>query len=197
MASVTRVVRGQDMMVVTFGYQCGDYTPGQTVNINGRYFAIAEADENSVSVLTRYGGPLDLPEGTEVNMTGPLGKGFPVYDSWDAVIVCGGTATGVGFNLLNYRASKGLRTWFVSYTRGSNPYTGTIHGLAGLKNIERSVNWDTKKDGRPETPYSPLVSGQFPEGTQVFVAGTKELVEACRQHAEQFGISPNNINLNY
>ena len=197
MANVIRVVRGQDMMVVTFDYQCGDCTPGQTVNINGRYFAIAEADENSVSVLTRYGGPLDLPEGTEVNMTGPLGKGFPVYDSWDAVIVCGGTAMGVGFNLLNYRASKGLRTWFVSYTRGSNPYTGAIHSLAGLKNIECSINWDTKKDSRPETPYSPLASSRFPEGTQVFVAGTKELVEACRQHAEQFGISPNNINLNY
>ena len=197
MASVTRVVRGQDMMVVTFDYQCGEYTPGQTVNINGRYFAIAETDENSVSVLTRYGGPLDLPEGTEVNIAGPLGKGFPVYDSWDAVIVCGGTATGVGFNLLNYRASKGLRTWFVSYTRGGNPYTEAVDSLSGLKSIERSVSWDTRKDGRPETPYSPLSAGQFPEGTQVFVAGTKELVEACRQHAEQFGIPPNNINLNY
>jgi len=197
MAKVIKTFRDSDMMIVTFDHPVDSHTPGQTVNINGRFFAIAEANESSVSVLTRYGGPLDLPEGQEVNMTGPQGKGFPVYDSWDAVIVCGGTATGVGFNLLKYRSERGLRTWFVSYTRGGNPYAGIINEVAGAKCVEATINWNTRESGRPENPFSPFECSSFPQSTQVFVAGPKELVESCRQHSEQFGISSNNINLNY
>jgi hypothetical protein len=197
MAKVVKSIRDSDMMIVTFDHPCGSAVPGQTVNINGRFFAIAEADENSVSVLTRYGGPLDLPEGTEVNMTGPLGKGFPAYDSWDAVIVCGGTATGVGLNLLKYRLDRGLRTWFVSYTRGGNPYAKTIDDLSSAKCADFCMNWNTRELDRPAFPYSPLHDSKFPAGTVVFVAGPKELVESCQASAEQFGIDPNNIHLNY
>ncbi len=197
MAKVVRSVYSSDMMMVTFDHQCGDYIPGQTLNINGRFFAIADADTETVSVLTRYGGPLDLPEGTEVNMVGPIGKGFPGYDSWDAVIICGGTATGVGFNLLNYRASRGLRTWFVSYNRGGNPLTVAINESSDKKGVESSIDWNTRELGRPDSPYSPFGVESFPEGTHVFVAGSKELFESCRDNAVKFGIDANNIKLNF
>jgi NAD(P)H-flavin reductase len=197
MAKVIENLRGDDMIVVRFEMLCDGASPGQCINVNGRFFAIADSDENSASVLTRYGGPLDLPEGTEVNVAGPLGKGFPVYDSWDAVIVCGGTATGVGYNLLKYRSQRNLRTWFVSYTRGGHPLSSGIESIREMKGIETVVEWNTKKLGRPDTPFTPLNVKEFPIGTQVFVAGPKELVDSCRSCAEQFGIESNNINLNY
>ena len=93
-------------------------------------------------------------------------------------------------SVLNYRSSRGLRTWFVAYSRWPHPFQEKVKDAGG-------ISWVTREQDRPATPLTPFGVDSFPPGTQVFFAGTKELLESIRNTVEQFGISLNNINLNY
>lgn len=164
--------------------------PGQCVVIGGRYFAVAESDGKEVTVLTRHGGPLDVDVGTLVSLEGPTGNGFQNADCENAVVICGGTGIGACISVLDYRQKHGLKTWFIAYSRWPHPFQKKVSDAGGL-------SWVTREKDRPSTPLTPFGVESFPPGTQVFFAGTKELLESIGSTVEQFGISPNNINLNY
>lgn len=189
MSKVLRKDIGPDFMTVTYELPF-DVKPGQCVVIGGRYFAVAESNGSEATVLTRHGGPLDVDVGSEVDLSGPMGSGFPNIDCENAVIVCGGTGIGACVSVLNYRRRRGLQTWFVAYSRWKHPFQNQVNEAGG-------ISWVTREQDRPKTPFTPFGVESFPQGTQVFFAGTLELLESIRQRVEQFGISSNNINLNY
>jgi ferredoxin-NADP reductase len=189
MSKVTRKNVGPDFMTVSYALD-SEVKPGQCVVIGGRYFAVAESSDGEVTVLTRHGGPLDVDVGSDVDLSGPVGNGFPNVDCENAVVICGGTGVGACISVLDYRRRAGLHTWFVAYSRWPHPFQKNVEDAGG-------ISWITRESDRPATPLTPFGVDKFPVGTQVFFAGTKELLESIRSNVEQFGISANNINLNY
>jgi ferredoxin-NADP reductase len=166
--------------------------------VGGKYLAIAGCDGTGLSVLTRPDTSFDVAPGTEVEIEGPLGGGFPSHDCDEAWIICGGTAIGVGMSLLNWRATRGLRTSMVAYSRSNVPLIGTSPAAKGLPWIDRISGWNTAAFGRPSTPLDPIVRNDISLAhVNLFVAGPKSLIDGVRESVEKFGISANNIKLNY
>jgi NAD(P)H-flavin reductase len=147
-------------------------TPGQCVKINGNWYAIAEQQDSSFDVFVKKDSSLLLSD--EHAVEGPLGPGFKNIDCQDAVLVAGGTGIGAMLHLLRYRADKGLSSYVVHYVRSSF----NVKEMVPASLCKEHVVWNTTWAGRPSTPVSPL--SYLPEGTHIFVAGPKSLVEACK-----------------
>lgn len=174
------------------------FTPGQVIKVNGKFLAIAGCDGMGMRALTRAESPFDVEAGVEVEIEGPIGAGFPNHDCEEAWIVCGGTAIGVGKSLFDWRASRGLRTSMMLFSRSQVPLLDRLPGAKGLPWIDRVSGWNTASNGRPATPLDPILRHDISVAhVNVFVAGPKSLIDGVKESVEKFGISVNNVRTNY
>lgn len=174
------------------------FIPGQVIKVNGKFLAIAGCDGTGMHALTRAGSPFDVESGEDVEIEGPIGAGFPNHDCEEAWIVCGGTAIGVGKSLFDWRASHGLRTSMVAFSRSNVPLLDRLPGAKGLPWIDRVSGWNTSMSGRPPTPMDPIMRHDSSLAhVNIFVAGPKSLIDGVKENLEKFGISVNNVRTNY
>lgn len=181
---------------VLLKFPCNEPRPGQCVAFDGKYFVIAHHFNGVGAVFTKPKSAIDLPHGTHVDLSKPVGKGFNVEAiELTPVIVTGGTGFAAGLSLLRhfYESKQDFR--MVAYTRQPSQ-VDDVTGLLAVPRDDRLQTWNTQLLGRPAAPLDPL-NISITASTPVFFAGPKELHEALRTDLDKRGLSDVTIRLNY
>lgn len=175
-------------------FDCAPAAPGQCVVFDGKYFVIAHSFNGTGVVVTRPKSAIDLPPGTHVDLSKPVGKGFDLEVTGTPVIVTGGLGFAAGLPLVRHFQEAKVDFRMVAYTRHPMQVTDVM-GLLSIRESGVKV-WNTAVSGRPVTPLDPI-DVPITVDTPFFFAGPKELHEACRAELDKRGLTDVRIRLNY
>jgi len=190
--------RKGEYALVICSHSLKEVIPGQYVAVGENYYAISDFTAGSVSLLVKTNSRLDLPAGSQLQVSGPLGQGFPDIETPVATIAVAGTATGAGVLLAESRRLKGLKTNLIVVSRGLTPLDSRLYDLSWGDGFTRVFSWCTLlQKSRPSPPLSTFLSPKELLQGSLFLAGPKGFVNDCKENAKQMGLSENNIKTNY
>ena len=196
------------------------FIPGQFVQITTRpgessYFAIASPpeDHSGLDFLVKRGKGaswemFDLSVGSEVDVTGPQGKGFPIHDHKGKNLLMIGVGTGIAplrsalRSALSQRESFGdLIFVYGVLTPQHFCYLDDLHQWS--RNSVQVHLTVTFPEGTSWLGHSGLVQEVLkkikprPDNTVALLVGMKEMIQENTQLLLEMGFAPENLLLNY
>ena len=173
---------------------------GQVYKIDGKYAAVANWRDNTVSFITKVGSWLDGFDKDSYEFMGPIGDGFKNHNCPKAVVVAGGTGIGAAIHLLNSR-DHNLESHLLFFSRSEPCYSRMATTMGVSPHLTTITQWNTKAKGRPSKPLDLLlVRSDWKydlKNTHFFVIGPKSLEAAVREQCKELGVPDGNFHLNY
>jgi NAD(P)H-flavin reductase len=146
--------------------------PGQSVLINGRYYALADLRDNELDIVTQCKYSRFFVDDIVIEL--PIGQGFTNLNLQSAVCIAAGTGLGAVISLVKYRHEKNLSTQVQIYGRNITKQLVTA-AFPILNNVEFNV-WNTTELGRP------IIKNILPDDPEVpvFFAGPKGFLDEIK-----------------
>ncbi len=167
-------------VVLTHSEPLQHILPGSCALINGRWVAIADFTDSTLTFLVKSSSFLLREEIDAVEF--PVGRGFPAATSPAAIVIAGGTGVGALALLVNQLISRGINPAIGVVSRGIDPLAlGSFY-----PQFARAFFVNTKNCSRPKQLLRYLYNGQ--SNTEVFVAGPKSLVDEVALDAQHLNL---------
>ena len=167
-------------VVLTHSEPIQHILPGSCAVINGRWVAIADFTDSTLSFIVKSSSFLFREEIDNVEF--PAGRGFPAATPQSAVVIAGGTGVGAVVLLVNQLFSRGINPMIGVCSRGLDPLALSSF----YPQFARAFFVNTKNCSRPKPLLRYLYNGQ--SNTEVFVAGPKSLVGEVALDAQHLNL---------
>ena len=168
-------------VVLTHPEQTRHIIPGACAVVNGRWMAIADFTDSTLTFIVKSSSFFFREEIDKVEF--PAGKGFPPPVAESAVVIAGGTGVGAVTLLVNQLVSRGINPLIGVCSRGLDPLIYSKF----YPQFARAFFVNTENCSRPKQLLRYLYNGQ--SSTEVFVAGPKSLVSDVALDAQYLNIN--------
>ena len=205
-----------------YGEALKPFIPGQFVRIGipklnepaPGYFAIASCPKHpdSYEFFVKDAGPLsaylcDINDGTELEVEGPLGKGFDLTPFKGADVYLVGVGTGIAplrtvwQDIIHHREDFGKVTIYAGFLTSMHQLlTDELEELAKF-NIEVSITLEIGHESwdGPIGYVQHALEADAPDGVNAVacLAGMSAMVDACTETLQNLGFNDNRILLNH
>lgn len=174
---IANVSMGTNYRKVTLhkpGHGAVGFKPGSCAKVNGRWLALAAADEENLTFLVKSDSFLLTEPLTSLEV--PVGPGFSCMESKGLVTcVAGGTGLAAVVSLVEARSRSGHQVALRLLCRHAE-YPDVVAVFPSLRWVDFGC-WDTSFLGRPQ-----LEDVIDPSTSHVAFAGPKELLDDLRSH---------------
>lgn len=158
----------------------GNLIPGQCAKVNGKWLAVSELSQTSLTFVVPKDSPL-LQE-TSFHIGFPYGPGFTQLDVPEAHCIAAGTGIGAMVSIVSYRLSRGLSTTVQMY--GRNVSKDDVIAVFPILDEVDFGCWNTCHWGRPTMAEVLLTPPEHP----VYFAGPQPLFNDLKSHSSQHKI---------